>query len=76
MGDTNDLKARIEQLEKELLEKKKHLVELKHNLPREEVTNHTFNSWNGSEVSLKDLFGDRDELINTTGACRAGIPPA
>lgn len=63
MADNNDLKAQIEQLEKELLEKKKQLVELKHSLPPEEVTNHTFNLWNGSEVFLENLFGDRDELI-------------
>jgi predicted dithiol-disulfide oxidoreductase (DUF899 family) len=58
-----DITQQIKQLEKEIQTKKKQVVELKHNLGRREVKDYTFNSWDGSEVPLADLFGDRDELI-------------
>ena len=60
---TADLKQQIESLQKEILNKKKQLTELKHNLPLEEVVNHSFRAWDGTEPDLSDLFGDHDELI-------------
>jgi predicted dithiol-disulfide oxidoreductase (DUF899 family) len=59
-GETYD---EIQQLEKEILEKKKQLVEMKRNFPPEEVENFAFIARDGSETTLSDLFGDRDELI-------------
>ena len=61
--DNPDLRKQIEQLEKDILEKKKQLVELKHSLPAREVENFAFTAWNGSETTLAELFGDRDELL-------------
>lgn len=63
MAENNHLLEQIQQLEKEILEKKKRLVALKHNLPPQETEDFTFRSGNGSEISLSDLFGNRDELI-------------
>lgn len=60
---TADLKQQIENLQKEILDKKKRLIELKHNLPPEKVENHSFRAWDGTEPDLADLFGDHDELI-------------
>ncbi len=61
--EKSELRIQIEQLEKEILEKKKELVGLKQSLPAQEVENYGFTAWNGSEKTLVELFGDRDELI-------------
>ena len=64
--------SRIDELEKEILEKKKELAELKRAQPREAVKDFSFESSNGP-VRLSDLFdGGSDLLIihNMGQACR------
>ncbi len=57
------IRQKIGDLEKELLEKKQKLIELKHQLPNEEIKNYEFRDWQGQITTLSDLFGDSDELI-------------
>ena len=54
--------SRIEELEKELLEKKKELAELRRAQPREAIKNYEFETANGP-VKLSELFGDRNDLL-------------
>jgi predicted dithiol-disulfide oxidoreductase (DUF899 family) len=62
--DENDPQlGEIAKLEKELLDRKKKLVELKQKLPEQEVKNYSFKTWDGGTISLSDLFGDKSELI-------------
>ncbi len=55
--------ADIQQLEKEIQEKKKQLAELKRNFKKEEVDNYVFSSFQTGTVSLAELFEDKDELF-------------
>ncbi len=64
--------TRIEELEKELLEKKKELAELRRSQPREAVKDYEFETAAGP-VKLSELFGDRPDLLiihNMGQACR------
>lgn len=61
--DVAALELQIEATEKDLLEKKKKLAEMRLRLPKQEVKDYAFKSWDGSEVKLSDLFEDRDELL-------------
>ncbi len=54
---------KIEELEKHIAKKKKELAEWRKQLAPTEVKNYTFKNWNGEEVSLKDCFGDKNELV-------------
>ncbi|MCH9032617.1 MAG: DUF899 family protein [candidate division Zixibacteria bacterium] len=58
-----DVTARIAAMEKEMLEKKKELTELRRQAPPEEVKEYTFTSADGSKETLAELFGEKDELI-------------
>ena len=69
----SDVLGEIERAEKELLEKKKELAELRRTLPKGEVTDYTFKTFDGEDVALASLFGDRDELLvihNMGKSCR------
>jgi predicted dithiol-disulfide oxidoreductase (DUF899 family) len=52
----------IEELEKEILEKKKQLAELRRAQPRQAVKDYVFESPSGS-VKLSELFRDRNDLL-------------
>lgn len=53
----------INKLEQEILEKKKQLAKLRKSVPEQRVENYHFITSNRQEVSLLDLFQDKDELI-------------
>ncbi|MDX1699484.1 MAG: DUF899 family protein [Melioribacteraceae bacterium] len=57
------MRIEIEQLEKEIADKKTRLKELKKSEPHKLVANYEFVRSDGSSVSLLDLFGDKEELI-------------
>jgi predicted dithiol-disulfide oxidoreductase (DUF899 family) len=61
--ETSHLINEIEALEKEILEKKNRLVELRKSVSRQEVRNYIFKDSSNRDVSLLDLFDDKDELI-------------
>ena len=63
---------RIDELEKEILEKKKELAELRRAQPREDVMDYSFQTANG-DVKLSELFDGRPDLLiihNMGQACR------
>jgi predicted dithiol-disulfide oxidoreductase (DUF899 family) len=73
MPNRVELKQRVRQLEEEILEKKKQLVDLKHSLPPQEIGAYSFQTWDGRKVPIAELFGDREELIlihNMGKGCR------
>lgn len=53
----------IEILEEEIIEKKKKLTQLKKSIPEQKVKNYQFITLEKENVSLLDLFKDKDELI-------------
>lgn len=57
------LPDQIEKLEKSLLETKKKLVELRREAPGEKIDDYTFLAHDSREVSLRQLFGDKKELL-------------
>ena len=61
--DQRQLVEEIQQLELELVEKKRVIRELRRQLQGEKVPNYVFLGLGGREVSLQELFGDKDELI-------------
>jgi predicted dithiol-disulfide oxidoreductase (DUF899 family) len=59
----NQIEARIEELEKEIYEKKKQLTELRQQAPMQEVDDYLLKAQDGSEVALSSLFGLHNELV-------------
>ncbi|MFD2445936.1 DUF899 family protein [Bacillus sp. CGMCC 1.16607] len=57
------LSNEINQLEQEILEKKKKLAQLRKSVPEQKVENYQFVATDHQEVNLLDLFGEKDELI-------------
>jgi predicted dithiol-disulfide oxidoreductase (DUF899 family)/predicted enzyme related to lactoylglutathione lyase len=53
----------IELLEQEIMAKKKQLAQLRKSVPEEKVENYQFVTSDNQEVSLLDLFQEKDELI-------------
>lgn len=53
----------IDQLEQEILDKKKKLAQLRKSVPEQKVDNYLFTSSDKREVTLLELFQDKDELI-------------
>ena len=53
----------IAALEKEIDQKKEELAALRREVQREEVDNHSFVGWSADEITLDELFGDREDLI-------------
>jgi predicted dithiol-disulfide oxidoreductase (DUF899 family) len=67
-----DVRSEIARLEHELLARKRRLAELWQSAPREEFPDYAFTTWDGGEVRLSELFGDRDDLVlvhNMGAAC-------
>lgn len=60
--DQRQIIAEIDELERELVEKKKRINELRSKLQGKRVENYIFQGVD-EEVSLLELFGDKDELI-------------
>lgn len=58
-----EMLTEIQQLEMEILEKKKQLAEMKRNIEKEKVENYVFSSFQYGSVSLAELFEDKDELF-------------
>jgi predicted dithiol-disulfide oxidoreductase (DUF899 family) len=56
------LNAVIEQLEKDILDKKKQLAELRRAQPPKAVNDYTFQTGKGP-IKLSELFGDKSELL-------------
>ncbi len=61
--NTVNVEKQIENLEKEILERKKRLAELKRNALNEEVEDYDFKDWYGNRMKLSELFGNRKDLI-------------
>lgn len=61
--EQNPLREDIEALEQELREKKQQLATLRREVPAVPVKDYLVTDWNGNEVRLSDLFGDKEELI-------------
>ncbi|WP_010098235.1 DUF899 family protein [Ornithinibacillus scapharcae] len=59
----NEILEEINALEKEIHEKKTTLMELRKSVPRVNVQNYAFRGPFNKEISLLELFGDKDELI-------------
>ncbi|PLR67761.1 DUF899 family protein [Bacillus sp. UMB0893] len=59
----NELMDEIQILEKELLEKKKRLTDLRKLVPNKMAENYQFIASNGHSVTLLQLFKEKDELI-------------
>lgn len=53
----------VEQLYKEIDERRKKINEFKLAQPKEEVKDYTLTKRNGDSIKLSDLFGDSDELL-------------
>lgn len=58
-----EMLTEIQHLEKEILEKKKQLAEMKRNIEKERVENYVFSSFHRGRVSLAELFEDKNELF-------------
>lgn len=59
----SELSDKIGSLEKDILDKKKKLTELRRKLPDEPVENYQFIASDGQAVNLSDLFDGRNELL-------------
>jgi predicted dithiol-disulfide oxidoreductase (DUF899 family) len=59
----SELLSEIDALEQELAEKKNRLMRLRKSVPRNEVNNYVFRDSTNNEISLQELFGDKNELI-------------
>lgn len=58
-----NVQTEIEELEKEIAQKKTRLKELKKSVPHKPIQNFEFVGKDGVSVSLLSLFGDKNELI-------------
>ncbi|SES99060.1 Predicted dithiol-disulfide oxidoreductase, DUF899 family [Oceanobacillus limi] len=61
--NNQQLLSKIAQVEKEIVEKKQELTELKKSIPQQKVDNYHFLDSTNKNVSLLDLFADKEELI-------------
>lgn len=62
MATTKDLAQELAQAERELLDLKKKVAELRKSLPQEQVGDYTFQTPEGT-LTLADLFGGQSDLI-------------
>lgn len=60
---SNTLLTEIEELEREIIEKKRQLTELRKSVPDLQVKNYEFVTSTKEHVTLLDLFGDKEELF-------------
>ncbi len=68
-----EINTQIQELEKELSEKKKALAELRRKANPKEIANYGFLDFDGKEVKLHELFGDKREMLlafNMGKGCR------
>ncbi len=56
-------KEKIQQLQKEIEEKRKELVQLRQEQTPEEIKNYILKTKEGKDISLLNLFGEADELL-------------
>ena len=61
--ERSDFLAQVEQLEREIYDKKKQLAKLRESTPEQLIQNYDFVTLASQKVSLLDLFGTKDELI-------------
>ncbi|MBD3233748.1 MAG: DUF899 domain-containing protein [candidate division Zixibacteria bacterium] len=69
----DNVRREIEELQDEILAKKKRLAQLKRNALNEEVEDYLFKDWYGNSLKLSELFGDKKDLIlihNMGKGCR------
>ena len=59
----DNLKNEIKQLYAEIEDRRKRIINLRKELPHEEINNYVFTDLSGQSVNLLDLFGDSDELL-------------
>ncbi len=62
-ANINDLQKQAATLEKQLLEDKKKLTELRRQIPDEEVKDYSLKKADGTQINLSELFGNKTELI-------------
>jgi len=62
-ANISDLQKQTAELEKQILEDKKRLTELRRQIPDEEVKDYDFINTEGSTVKLSELFGDKKDLL-------------
>ena len=53
----------IEQLQKEIDERRSQIIKLRRAQPLEELKDYTFKTRENKEINLMSLFGDSDELM-------------
>lgn len=73
LSHLSELERQIGDAENELTAAKKRLVELRKQLPRDDITNYTLTTPDGESVQLADLFGDKSDMIlihNMGKGCR------
>jgi predicted dithiol-disulfide oxidoreductase (DUF899 family)/AraC-like DNA-binding protein len=63
MSTTTEIDTEITNLEKEVEKAKQRLAEARRRRPREEVQDYTFKDFEGRDVRLSELFGDKDDLV-------------
>ncbi len=69
----NNLPETITALEREIFEKQKQLHDLRRQMPPQPVENYTFEGPGGQALTLKQLFGGKDDLIlihNMGASCK------
>ena len=59
----SEQEAQVFEIEKQIAELKQKARELMSELPAQEISNYSLKNIDGSESSLLELFGDKDELI-------------
>ena len=59
----SELDQQIDGLEYQIQELKTRAAALRRQRPSEEVADYSFKNWQGNDVSLSELFGDREHMI-------------
>jgi predicted dithiol-disulfide oxidoreductase (DUF899 family) len=63
MEQHEDIHSQITRLQKEIYRTKQQLTELRQRAPREPFEDHVLRNWDGGEVRLSELFGNKLDLI-------------
>ena len=70
---TRDIESQLDESVKELIDLKKRILELRRQVPSEQVSDYVLLGPGGEDVRLSELFGDKDDLIvvhNMGRGCR------
>jgi predicted dithiol-disulfide oxidoreductase (DUF899 family) len=59
----DNLYQQVETLQKEIEQKRKRILELRKQMQPEPVSDYALKNWDGNDVKLSSLFGDRSELM-------------